>query len=85
MNEIRALEKWIRENCMTPENRHANGELNWNNIEADIIMTLEGSDVADPLPPLPFKPTYEDIDAAFDLMDDEPCSDILTLNDRKGV
>jgi len=67
MKDINALVSWIEENAMTEDN-FENGEPNFNFIEADICMTAADCDVADPLPPLPFKPSFADIDAAFDII-----------------
>ena len=63
------LANYIRENLLTDENLFDGGEINWNFVEADIVMVAENSEVRDKLPPLPVKVTnFEQIDAAFDLI-----------------
>lgn len=67
MKDINALVSWIEENAFGEDN-FENGEPNFSFIEADICLTMADADVSDPLPPLPFKPSFEDIDAAFDII-----------------
>jgi hypothetical protein len=82
MNNAERIHKLIIEKKLldVPENRFANGEVNWNFLEADIFSEVNDDD--DNV--LGIKLIGEDIDTAFDMID-EPSSDILTLNDRKGV
>ena len=68
MKDINALVAWIEENALTPENMKENGDIDFDFVEADIELSRRPSPVADPLPPLPFDPSYDDIDAAFDII-----------------
>jgi len=74
MNKIEKIAKYVRDNLLIKENLFADGEINWNYIAADLELIncgLNNEDtVRDPLPEPDFKMgNYEEIDAAFDLID----------------